>query len=343
MRRLLNTLYVTSQGAYLAKDGETVSVRLERETKLRVPVHTLDGIVCFGIVGCSPQLMGLCCERGVTVSFLSEHGRYFGRVQGSVSGNVLLRREQYRRADDEEHAADIARAVVIGKIANSRSVLMRAAREHASEDCTQALSRAARHLAGLLSNLKKPAPLDTVRGWEGDAAHVYFGVFNCLIVAQNEDFMFTRRSRRPPLDSINALLSFLYSLLLHDVVSACESCGLDPAVGYLHKDRPGRLGLALDLMEELRPILADRVALSLVNRQQVRAKGFIAGEGGAITMDESTRREVLLAYHSRKQDELQHPFLNEKLPVGLLPHVQSQLLARSLRGDLDAYPAFHWR
>lgn len=306
-------------------------------------MHTLDGVVCFGLVGCSPQLMGLCCERGVTVSFLSEHGRYIGRVQGPVAGNVLLRREQYRRADDQGASSEVASAVVIGKLANCRAVLMRAAREHPVPEAANALAGAAKHLAMLLSHLKTPAALDTIRGWEGDAAHVYFGVFDHLIISQKADFAFTRRSRRPPLDNVNALLSFLYALLLHDVVSALETNGLDPAVGYLHRDRPGRLGLALDMMEELRPVLADRAALSLINRQQVRANGFQSGESGAVTMDDDTRREVLLAYQGRKQDEIQHPFLGEKVSFGLLPHVQGQLMARYLRGDIDAYPAFLWR
>jgi CRISPR-associated protein Cas1 len=340
LKHLLNTLYVTTQGAYLAREGETVLVRVEGETKLQVPVHTLGSIVCFGQVSLSPPLMGLCAERGVAVSFLTERGRFLARVQGPVSGNVLLRREQYRRADDSQMAAELARTVVVAKIANCRTVLMRAARDRPQEESAQEVQEAAAQLAQHLRDLQAPVPLDTVRGKEGDAARRYFGVFDRLITAQKEDFFFRERSRRPPLDNMNALLSFLYTLLVHDVSAALEGVGLDPAVGYLHRDRPGRPGLALDLMEELRPYLADRLALSLVNRQQVRGKGFRKTESGGVVMDDGTRKEVLVAYQERKQDEIQHPFLGEKIALGLLPHVQALLLARCLRGDLDGYPPF---
>lgn len=343
MKHLLNTLYVTTQGAYLSREGETVLVRVEHETKLQVPIHTLAGIVCFGQVSCSPPLMGLCGERNVAISFLSERGRFFARVHGPVSGNVLLRRQQYRYADDEKVSASIARAMVIAKIANCRTVLLRAAREDENSADCKTLGDAAGYLARITSNLPESAPLDTVRGNEGDAARRYFSVFNYLIRAQKESFFFYERSRRPPLDNMNALLSFLYTLLRHDVASALEAVGLDPAVGYLHRDRPGRPSLALDLMEEFRAFLADRLALSLVNRQQVKGAGFKKTETGAIMMDDETRKEVLVAYQKRKQEEIQHPFIDEKVAVGLLPHVQSMLLARYLRGDLDAYPPFFWK
>jgi len=343
MKRLLNTLYVTTQGAYLARQGETVLVRVEKETKLRVPLHGLDGIVCFGRVGCSPALMGACAERNVTLSFFSLRGRHWARVQGPVSGNVLLRREQYRRADDPERAAEIARAVVAAKVANSRTVLLRALRDHPEAAGAGDLEAAERHLGLILRGLAQPVGLDAARGAEGEAARAYFGVFDHLIVAQKSDFAFTRRSRRPPLDRVNALLSFLYSVLAHDVASALEGVGLDPAVGFLHRDRPGRPGLALDLMEEFRPLLADRVVLSLINRQQVRANGFRETESGAVAMDDPTRKEVLAAYQSRKQEEVQHPFLEERIATGLLPHAQAMLLARHLRGDLDGYPPFLWK
>jgi CRISP-associated protein Cas1 len=343
MKRLLNTLYVTTQGAYLAHEGESVLVRVEHETRLRVPIHTLGSIVCFGQVSCSPPLMGLCGERNVTVSFLSEHGKFLARVQGPVSGNVLLRREQYRRADNKQATAEIARVVVIAKIANCRTVLLRAARERPEDGGTKALTDAAGYLAGILESLREPAALETVRGREGDAARAYFGVFNHFITAQKEDFFFRERSRRPPLDNVNGLLSFIYTLLVHDMSSALEAVGLDPAVGYLHRDRPGRPGLALDLMEEFRPFLADRLVLSLINRQQLRGKGFIRTETGAVLMDDETRKVVLVAYQQRKQEEIQHPFLGENISVGLLPHVQALLLARHLRGDLDGYPPFLWK
>ena len=342
MKRMLNTLYITTQKTYLAREGETVHVRVEKQTKLRVPVHTLQSIVCFGNVTCSPFLLGLCADNNVAVSFLTKNGRFLARVQAPVNGNVLLRREQYRRADGDG-AAEIARAIVIAKIANTRSVLMRGARETECEAGELALRAAATHLARLLPRLGATLPLDTIRGIEGDAARTYFGAFDHLIAAQKDAFKFERRSRRPPLDNINALLSFFYTLLAHDVAAALETVGLDPAVGFLHRDRPGRPGLALDLMEELRPLFADRLALTLVNRRQISAKGFTQRETGAVAMDEKTRKTVLIAYQERKQEEIQHPFIQEKVKIGLIPHLQAQLLARHLRGDLDAYPAFLWK
>jgi CRISPR-associated protein Cas1 len=343
MRQHLNTLFVTTQGAYLSREGETVLVRVEQETKLKVPIHTLGSIVCFGQVMCSPPLMGLCGERNVLISFHSEHGKFLGRVQGPISGNVLLRRNQYRCADDAVVSSAIARFVVTGKVANCRTVLLRAVRDHAYTAGASALSVAADVLARQLAGLQAAQPLDIVRGLEGEAARTYFGVFDHLIVSQKECFYFRERSRRPPLDSMNALLSFLYAMLANDVTSALESVGLDPAVGFLHRDRPGRPGLALDLMEEFRPVLADRVALSLVNLQQVRGSGFTATETGAVTMDDKTRKEVLVAWQKRKAEEVQHPFLGEKVTVGLLPYVQALLFARYLRGDLDGYPPYIWK
>lgn len=343
MKQLLNTLYVTTQGAYLGQDGETVAVRVEKETRLRVPVHTLSSIVCFGQVSCSPFLMGMCSEKGVAVAFLTEHGRFLARVHGPVSGNVLLRREQYRWADTEERAAAVARAVVLGKIANCRTVLLRAAREKGDGEHSGDLEFAALRLARLLETVEKTAGLDEIRGHEGDAARVYFGVLDQLITASKEDFFFRGRSRRPPLDNMNALLSFVYTLLTHDVTAALEAVGLDPAVGYLHRDRPGRPGLGLDLVEELRPVLADRLALSLVNRRQVQASGFRRSESGGVVMDDATRKEVLVAYQKRKQEEIVHPFLQERAPFGLVPHLQATLLARFIRGDVDGYPCFLWK
>lgn len=343
MKHLLNTLYVTSQGAYLAREGETVLVRVDGETRIKVPIHNLASIVCFGQISCSPPLMGLCAERGVAVSFLTQRGRFWARMEGPVSGNVLLRREQYRRADDPEACALLARAMVIAKIANCRTVLLRAARDRPGDDGATELAKAAGRLGEIVTSLEEPIPLDTVRGKEGDAARIYFGVFDHLITVRKEHFFFRERSRRPPLDNVNGLLSFLYTLLVHDVRSALEGVGLDPAVGYLHRDRPGRPGLALDVMEELRPLLADRLALSLVNRQQIQADGFRKTESGAVLMNDETRKEVLVAYQKRKQEEIHHPFLKEKVAVGLLPHCQALLLARFLRGDLDGYPPFLWR
>jgi len=343
MKKHLNTLFVTSQGAYLAKEGETVTVKVEDEIRLRLPVHTLAGIVCFGRVSMSPFLMGFCAERDVGVSFLTERGRFLARVQGPVAGNVLLRREQYRRADDSAGAAAIARSVITGKVANCRIVLQRALRDHGDKVDEAGLKQAVKRLTVALRQLGKGDNVDSLRGIEGDAARCYFGVFDHLVTARKDEFCYTGRSRRPPLDNINCLLSFLYTLLLHDCRSALESVGLDPAVGFLHRDRPGRPGLALDIMEEFRPFFADRLALSLINRSQVQGNGFTVSEGGAVRMNDETRKTVLVAYQQRKQEEIVHPFLGEKVEVGLLPHLQAMLMARHLRGDLDGYPPFVWR
>lgn len=343
MKKHLNTLFVTTQGAYLAKEGESVVVRVEKETRLRVPIHTLGGIVCFGNVNCSPFLMGFCAERNVTISFLSEYGRFLARVKGPVSGNVLLRREQYRRADDGDMCARIARSVLIGKLANSRSVLRRALRDHGEKLNNAEIGEAVRRLGHSLESVQAGPPLNTLRGIEGEAAHTYFSVFDHLIISQKEGFVFKERNRRPPLDRVNCLLSFIYTLLVHDVRSALETVGLDPAVGFLHRDRPGRPGLALDMMEEFRPFLADRLTLSLINLNQIREDGFNSSESGAVLMDDDTRKTVLVAYQKRKQEEIYHPFIEEKVTIGLLFHVQALLMARFLRGDLDGYPCFIWK
>lgn len=340
MKRHLNTLYVTTQGAYLAKDGETVAVRVDQETRLRVPIHNLDGVVCFGQVGASPFLLGFCAERGVRVSMLTERGRFLARVEGPVSGNVLLRREQYRRADSGEASAAVARSFLAGKIANSRWVLLRWLRAPTDSSGEEAVGRAAELLRRDLAELEREPTLDGLRGIEGRAARLYFEVFDHLIAQQKDDFTFQGRTRRPPQDPVNALLSFLYTLLRHDCESALESVGLDPAVGFLHRDRPGRASLALDLMEELRPYLADRLALSLINKRQVRPQGFTRDAAGAVWMDDETRKIVITAYQKRKDDEIVHPFLGDKTTLGMAPHLQALLLARTLRGDLDLYPPF---
>ncbi len=343
MKKHLNTLYVTTQGAYLSKEGETVLVSVDGEKRLQLPVHTLGGIICFGRVMCSPFLMGFCAENNVGLSFLSENGRFLARVQGPVSGNVLLRREQYRRADAPDSSAVIARFFVTGKIANTRTVLQRALRDHGDKIAQPEVERAVATLGGALKRLEGTDVLEVIRGIEGETARCYFSVFDHLITSQKNAFTFQGRNRRPPLDNVNCLLSFLYTVMLHDVRSALEGVGLDPAVGFLHRDRPGRPGLALDLMEEFRPFLADRLALSLINLGQVNARGFIKAETGAVTMTDDTRKEVIVSYQKRKQDEMVHPFLGEKVVVGILFHVQALLLARYLRGDLDGYPPFVWR
>ena len=337
MKKLLNTLYVSTQGVYLHREGETVVAMLDREPKLRLPIHTLSGIVCFGNVLCSPFLLGLCGERGVQVSFLTEHGRFLARVNGPVSGNVLLRREQMRRADNPTQALPIARNFVLGKLANSRTLLQRAMRDHGGNpDIVVAVDM----LDGCIRRARRAGDIDTLRGIEGEAANRYFDVFDGMIVAQRGYFRMQGRSRRPPLDPLNALLSFLYTLLAHDCAAALEGVGLDPQTGYLHALRPGRASLALDLMEEFRSMLADRVALSLINLNQIDGRGFTTSESGAVIMKDDARKTVLKAWQQKKQETLQHAFLEEKTELGLLPHVQALLLARHLRGDLDAYPPF---
>lgn len=343
MKRHLNTLYVTTQGSYLSKEGQTVVVRVGEEQRLQVPQHHLGSIVCFGQVSVSPFLMGACAEQGTVIAFLTEHGRFLARVVGPVQGNVLLRREQYRRADEGEASAAVARPIVEAKIANSRAVLLRALRDRPEAPGAEALRGAADALSRHLQAAQTSPSLDQLRGIEGLAGRDYFGAFDALITQQKAEFRFEGRTRRPPLDRINALLSFLYTLLAHDVAAALESVGLDPAVGYLHRDRPGRPSLALDVMEEFRAFLADRLALSLVNLRQVDGGCFRVTESGAVLLDEEGRKQVLVAYQKRKQEEIIHPFLEERTTVGLLPHLQALLLARHLRGDLDAYPAFFWK
>ena len=340
MKKHLNTLYVTTQNAYLHKEGQSVVVKVEKETRLRIPVHTLDGIVCFGAVSMSPFLMHHCAESNVAISFLSMYGKFLARVQGPVSGNVLLRREQYRVADHPESTATIASNMLIGKLANTRAVVRRAQRDHGENtDLKTAESR----LTQYLRRLERPMPIDELRGNEGEAAASYFAAFPQLITSKEEAFAFTGRNRRPPTDPINALLSFTYTLLVHDCRSALEGVGLDPCVGFLHTDRPGRPSLALDLMEEFRAFLADRLVLSLINRRQIQPKDFNDSAGGAVSMSNSARKELLTAWQKRKQEEITHPYLGEKCKVGLVPHIQAQLLARHLRGDLEAYPPFIWK
>lgn len=343
MKHLLNTLFVTTPGAWLCKEGETVMVRVEEETKLQVPAAVLEGIVCIGGVGFSAPLMELCAEKGVGISFLSESGQFMARVNGPISGNVLLRKEQFRRAEDPVKTAALAKAFVLGKVANCRSVLLRASRDSEGENSTE-LTKCADYLWNILEKLRREEmDLETIRGKEGEAGHAYFSVFDRLIVAQKEGFSFKERSRRPPLDSVNALLSFVYTLLAHDCGGACEAVGLDPQVGFLHVDRPGRPSLALDLMEEFRPFFADRLVLTLINRQQIKPDGFKITESGAVLMTQETKKEVLKTYQERKREELVHPFLGEKVAVGLLPYLQARLLARHFRGDLDGYPPFVWK
>ncbi len=344
MRQFLNSLYVTTQGAWLACDGQSVDVRVEKESKLRVPIQTLSSIVCFGQVSCSPFLMALCAEHGVKLAFLTENGRFLARVEGPVSGNVLLRRSQYRNADLPDQASSITFSIVLAKLANCRNVLLRGARDSTPDsEAAFALERAAKRMTYLATELKPTSSVAELRGYEGEAAHTYFSAFDHLIIGDKQAFFFNQRFRRPPLDNVNALLSFVYTLLTHDMSAALETVGLDPAVGYLHVERPGRPSLALDLVEELRPVIADRLVLTLINRRQIAADGFHRLETGGIVMNEATRKELLVAYQKRKQEEMVHPFLQEKIPFGMIPFVQATLLARHLRGDLESYPSFLWK
>ena len=346
MRRHLNSLYVTTEDAWLHKDGENVVVRVEGTERGRVPMHLLGGIVCFGAVGATPPLLGHCAEHGISLSFLSRNGRFLARVEGPVSGNVLLRRSQYRASDNAETNALLARNMVVGKLLNQRTVVRRALRDHgksASIEARGRLDACERRLSDAARRANRPQPTDAVRGIEGEGARAYYGVFGDLVRKGGPAFTFSRRSRRPPLDPVNALLSFLYTLLVHDCRSALEVVGLDPAVGFLHRERPGRPSLALDLMEELRPVFADRLALSLINRQQLSADDFETSVSGAVSLREGARKTVLIAYQERKKNEFTHPFLKEKTTIGLVPSLQATLLARRLRGELDGYPPFLWR
>lgn len=340
MRKLLNTLYITTPNAYLGKDGENIVIKVDDQEKFRVPVHNIESIITFGFQGASPSLMHLCAERKVGLSFHSSSGKFLCRVSGPVSGNVFLRRKQYRLADDHHSALNISRLFIAGKIANSRNIIQRAIRDHGSDQNITSLQRATRVLRIRQRQALRCSDPAGLRGIEGEAASTYFSVFNHMIVSQRSEFIMSGRSRRPPKDRVNALLSYIYTILTHEVQSALESVGLDPYVGFFHTDRPGRASLALDLVEELRAYLADRLALSLINRKQVKYTGFIDRDEGGVIMDDDTKKEVLSSWQKRKQDEIFHPFLEESVPLGLLPYCQALLLARYLRGDLDNYPVF---
>lgn len=344
MKKLLNTLFVTTEGAALRKDGENIVAEVDGAERARVPLHMLGSVVVFGAIFVSPPLIQALAGGGITLVLLDRAGRFQARVEGPVSGNVLLRRAQYRAAEAPD---EIVRSFISAKIANQRAVLQRSLRDHGDDLAPErrAHVEAAVERLGLI--LRRVAHLnegvEALRGAEGEAAYRYFDVFDDLVRAADLEIRFRGRSRRPPLDPVNALLSFLYTLLTHDCLSAAESVGLDPAVGFLHRDRPGRPSLALDLMEELRPVLADRLALSLFNRRQLRARDFEIRDGGAVLLTDDARKVVLTAWQERKKQERRHPFLEETAPLGLVPHLQAQLLARHLRGDLDAYPPWFWK
>ena len=343
MKHLLNTLFVTSEDIYLSLDGENVVANRDKQVIARYPLHTLAGIVSFAYPGASPALMGACAKRDVSLAFCTPRGRFLARVTGESSGNVLLRRTQYRTADDPGPCCRIARNMIFGKVSNSRWSIERTRRDHGLRVDSVRLSEASAHLKELLPQIAEERSPDSLRGSEGAGATVYFDVFDQLILGEKPLFSFQARSRRPPQDPVNALLSFAYSLLAHDCASALESVGLDAYVGFLHRDRPGRASLALDLMEELRPCMADRFVLTLINDRMISKQDFEFSENGAVFLDDAGRRTFLKHWQERKRGMLTHPYLREKIPWGLVPYVQALLLARCLRGDLDAYPPFLWK
>lgn len=343
MKQLLNTLFVTSEDVYLSLDGENVVANREGEAVARYPLHTLQSIVTFSYSGASPALMGACARREIGLAFCTPRGRFLARVSGPAQGNVLLRRMQYRTADDPAQSCRIARNMIFGKVYNARWSVERTKRDHAMRVDTGRLAEVSAQLQGLLPQIAAETSLESLRGLEGSGATAYFGVLDEMILQGKETFFFRERSRRPPLDAFNAMLSFAYSLLAHDCASALESVGLDAYVGFLHRDRPGRESLALDLMEELRACMADRFVLTIVNNRVLKASDFVFRESGAVLLTDEGRRTFLRRWQERKYETITHPFLEEKLPWGLVPYVQSLLLARYLRGDLDDYPPFLWK
>lgn len=343
MRKLLNTLYVTSPDTYLALEGENVVVYREEEILLRIPLHTLEQILYFGYKGASPALMGACVDRKIRLSFLTPNGRFLAVACGKAQGNVLLRTQQVRVSDDPIARTRYARSFVFAKVFNSRWLLERVTRDHAMCVNIDELKNVSRQMAEGLPDIRTCIRDEELRGLEGAAAEQYFGVFDQLILQNKKEFYFHGRNRRPPLDNVNALLSFVYTLLGNDCCAALEAVGLDPYIGFLHREKPGRTSLALDLMEELRSVMADRFVLSLINNRVVTGKGFYQQETGAVRMDDETRKTILSGWQIRKQEEIRHPFLQEKIPWGLVPYVQATLLCRCLRGDLEEYPPFLWK
>lgn len=343
MKKLLNTLYVTSADSYLALDGENVVI-LDKETEMgRLPLHNLEAIVSFGYRGTSPALMGACAERNVSLCYVTPQGRFLARVSGKTRGNVLLRKKQYAISMDKEERLLIARNCITGKVYNARWVLERSVRDHSMQIDVQKVKSASDTLKHALEEIGKSEDVDRLRGLEGEAASTYFRVFDEMILQQKKDFFFQGRNKRPPMDNVNALLSFVYTLLSNSMASALETAGLDPYVGFMHTDRPGRCSLALDMMEELRAPLADRFVLTLINKKLVTGKQFQKTENGAVVMKEEARKTVLVEWQKRKKEEIVHPFLGEKVEWGLVPFVQAMLLSRYLRGDLEEYPPFLWK
>lgn len=343
MRQLLNTLYITSEDLFASLDGENIVLKRDQEEVARYPLHTLQGIVSFSYLGASPALMGACAQRNIQMVFCRPSGRFLCRVDGMSQGNVLLRRQQYRMADDLQESCRIARGFIFGKVSNARSSIERTRRDHALRINAEQFASASSQLRELLPAILDATDLDNLRGMEGAAANIYFDRFDDMILQDKEHFFYHGRNRRPPLDNVNALLSFTYSLLGNDCASALESVGLDAYVGFMHRDRPGRTSMAQDLLEELRPCMADRFVLTLINNRVVSEKDFQKQENGAVLLTDEARRTVLKQWQTRKKEQIQHPFLKEKIPWGLVPYVQALLLSRCIRGDLDAYPPFLWK
>lgn len=343
MKKLLNTLYITSEDSYLSLDGENIVVFEQTQEIGRVPLHNLEAIVSFGYRGASPALMGGCADRNISLCFLTPQGKFLARVTGRVKGNVILRKQQYEISNDPVVSLGIAKNCILGKVYNSRWVLERATRDHSLQVDVDQVKRASGFLKSSLESIVTCTDMAQLRGYEGEAASVYFGVFNQLILQQKKDFVFSGRNKRPPLDNVNAMLSFVYTLLTGMVASALETVGLDPYVGFMHTDRPGRVSLALDLIEELRPVLADRFVLTLINRKMVTGRDFTRKEDGAVLMSEKARKNLLVEWQNKKKEIITHPYLNEKVEWGMIPFVQAMLLARYLRGDLDEYPPFFWK
>lgn len=343
MKKLLNTLYVTSEDSYLALDGENIVV-LNGKTEIgRLPLHNLEGIVSFGYRGTSPALMGACVERNISLCYLTPQGKFLARISGRTKGNVILRQQQYVSSRDDTVSLAIAKNCILGKVYNARWVLERGIRDHSFQIDTDKVKKASSYLKKTLECIRNCQTKDQLRGYEGEAASVYFGVFDQLILQQKKDFIFTGRNKRPPKDNVNALLSFVYTMLSNSITSALETVGLDPYVGYLHTDRPGRASLSLDLIEELRAVLADRFVLSLINKKIISGKNFSKKENGAVLMDDELRKRLLIEWQNRKKETITHPFLKEKIEWGMVPYAQAMLLARYLRGDLDGYPVFLWK
>lgn len=343
MRKLLNTLYITSEDAFLSLDGETVCVFIKKEKKGQFPLHTLESIICFSYGGASPALMGACGKRNINLSFFTPFGKYLCRVTAGNTGNVLLRKQQYRISDDKNMSCVIARNCILGKVFNCRWSVDRTVRDHELRVNTTKCRQATEFLTNAMNRIRNETNLDSLRGIEGEAASVYFSVFDELILNQKECFYFHGRNKRPPQDFVNAMLSFGYTLLTNDCAAALEGVGLDPFVGFMHRDRPGRKSLALDLMEELRPVMVDRLVLTLINNRQIRPNHFIKTESDAIQFTDEGKKTFLNAWQQRKRETLTHPYLGEKICWGLIPHIQALLLARYLRNDIDGYPPFLWK